>query len=162
MTVIIKPPTNIDHINEARQYDDKTRIFLGGSIEMGKAIDWQAKVSKDLWSIKDLVLFNPRRDDWDSSWEQSIHNKQFKEQVDWELDAQEYSDIIIYNFCADTMSPITLLELGLFTSSDATVLVCCPEGYWRKGNVDIVCEYYDIEVYENLDDLTKYIKEFLL
>jgi len=51
------------------QAADKFSIFLGGSIEMGKAEDWQSRLEKDLSTYSDqLMLLNPRRDHWDSSW----------------------------------------------------------------------------------------------
>lgn len=53
-------------------------VFLAGSIEMGKASDWQQKLIDDLSDLPDdLVLLNPRRKDWDSSWVQSFDNRQF-------------------------------------------------------------------------------------
>lgn len=60
-----------------------TNIFLGGSIELGKALEWQLDVIECL-KDKDITIFNPRRKDWDSTWEQSINNPKFNEQVDWE------------------------------------------------------------------------------
>lgn len=108
-------------------------VFLGGSIEMGLAEPWQEKIviaCKD----EEVVFINPRRDDWDSTWKQEMKNPKFSEQVNWELDALEHSDIIVFYFDPNTKSPITLLELGLFAKSKK-VFVCCPEGYWRKGNV---------------------------
>jgi hypothetical protein len=30
--------------------------------------------------------------------------------------------------------------------------VVCPPGFWRKGNVDIVCLRYDIPFYTSLSD----------
>jgi hypothetical protein len=47
--------------------------------------------------------------------------------------------MICYCFDPKGMAPITLLELGLFAQSDKKIVVCCPDGYWRKGNVDILC-----------------------
>lgn len=41
-------------------------IFLAGSIEMGKAENWQKRIVDEL-SDKGYTFFNPRRDDWDSS-----------------------------------------------------------------------------------------------
>ena len=64
------------------------KIFLGGAIDQGEAKDWQSEVVKGLEGIDCLVL-NPRRDDWDASWEESIENAKFREQVEWELKAQE-------------------------------------------------------------------------
>jgi hypothetical protein len=68
------------------------------------------------------------------------------------LDALNKSDLIILNLLPDSKSPISLLELGLYASS-GKLLVCCPDGFWRKGNVEIVCERYDIPLYDSLDDL---------
>lgn len=118
-------------------------VFLGGSIEMGKADEWQADIGKTFKNV-DAILLNPRRKDWDSSWEQSIENEQFREQVEWELKGMDDANIVFLNFLADTKSPITLMELGLHAKGNKRVLVCCPEGFWRKGNVDIVCEKYGV------------------
>ena len=126
-------------------------IFLAGSIEMGKAENWQQRVEREL-SKCDGVIFNPRREDWDSSWVQSIDNSQFREQVEWELDALEEADVIAMYFDPTTKSPISLLELGLFARTKK-LIVCCPEGFWRKGNVDIVCYKCDIEQVSSLKEL---------
>lgn len=129
-------------------------IFLAGSIEMGKAENWQDKVVRLLKDEENVIIFNPRRDDWDSSWEQSIHHKQFREQVEWELKALEHADKILMYFDPKTKSPISLLELGLYARTGKLIVVC-PEGFWRKGNVDIVCEKYGIEQVETIEEAIK-------
>lgn len=126
-------------------------IFLCGSIEMGAAEQWQKVIVAALKDVKGTVL-NPRREDWDSSWKQSIHDPQFYEQVTWELAAQEQADLILVNFDPQTKAPITLLELGLF-APDRQVVVHCPEGYWRKGNVDIVCERWGVRQVNDFNGL---------
>ncbi|MGM0421710.1 MAG: nucleoside 2-deoxyribosyltransferase domain-containing protein [Pseudomonadota bacterium] len=134
-------------------YDEKAAIFLAGSIEMGKAVDWQAEVSKKLTG-HDILILNPRRDDWNSSWEQSIDHPQFREQVEWELKALERSNKILMYFAPETKSPITLLEFGLYAkAAPKKMTVCCPEGFWRKGNIDIVCNMYGVGQVETLEDL---------
>lgn len=143
MAHIIKPPKKFSL--------DKYSVFLAGSIEMGKAEDWQSKIEKAL-ANKDVIVLNPRRDDWDSSWKQDIHNEKFKEQVTWELKGQEDADCIVIYFDPKSTSPISLLELGLFGDKNRTI-VCCPKGFFRKGNVDIVCERYGIPLVETLEDL---------
>jgi hypothetical protein len=110
---------------------------------MGTAIDWQNRVIT-LLSGSPWTILNPRRDDWDSSWKQSMHDPQFCEQVNWELEAMELADVILMYFAPGTKSPISLLELGLFAKSGKMVVVC-PDGFWRKGNVDIVCSRYHVE-----------------
>lgn len=151
MAIEIQSPNEIPNVKT------NTKIFLGGSIEMGKAIDWQRELIERL---KDemITFLNPRRSDWDSSWTQEITNPKFKEQVDWELNGLDIADIIVMVFDPNTMSPISLLELGLHASSEKMVVIC-PEGFWRKGNVDIVCEKHNIKQVLNIDELVKYIYE---
>lgn len=146
---IIKPPTPI-----TRDVDPNLpSVFLAGSIEMGAAKNWQNQAI-DFYEEQgvELTIYNPRRDDWNSSWKQEFENPQFYQQVNWELDALSAASLIIMYFEPSTKSPISLLELGLFAESDK-ILVCCPEGFWRKGNVDIVCEKYGIPNYSNFEDL---------
>jgi hypothetical protein len=40
----------------------------------------------------------------------------------------------------------------LFAAS-GKLLVCCPPGYWRKGNVDVVCARYSIPQLPTLAEL---------
>jgi nucleoside 2-deoxyribosyltransferase len=145
----IKAP---DPIDSARMH-----VFLAGSIEMGAAVKWQDQVSAALTQYNVTVL-NPRRDDWDSSWVQSIDNAKFKEQVDWELTAMQLADTIAMYFDPETKSPITLLELGLYART-GKLIVCCPNGYWRKGNVDVVCSRYHVQQVNTIDDLIKAVEK---
>ncbi|MCB0641083.1 MAG: nucleoside 2-deoxyribosyltransferase domain-containing protein [Phaeodactylibacter sp.] len=127
------------------------RIFLAGSIEQDLAERWQDRVIQAL-SHLDVTLLNPRRSAWDASWAQEKSNPQFFEQVSWELDALEQATHILMYIDPNTKAPITLLELGLHARS-GKVLLCCPQGYWRKGNVDIVCARFGIPQYDTLDKL---------
>lgn len=138
----------------------KPIVFLAGSIEMGKAENWQAKIEKALSDLP-IVILNPRRDDWDSSWKQSITNPKFQEQVEWELLAMDTATIIPMYFDPNTKSPITLLELGLH-AKDKKLIVCCPNGFWRKGNVDIVCKRYKVVMARDIEeDMIQKIKFIL-
>lgn len=143
--IVIKPGENVFYEKSS------ISIFLAGSIEMGVAEDWQARIPKLFEDRDNLVFFNPRRDDWDSSWEQKESNPQFNYQVNWEMDKLEEADIIFMYFSPETKSPISLLELGAFLKSDKMMIVCCPEGFWRKGNVDIVCSRSFVPLYNTLE-----------
>lgn len=144
MLHVIKPPHQIT--KNPHNYNKK--IFLAGTIEMGNSEDWQSKVI-EYFNDRPFTILNPRREEWDSSWEQSITNPQFYQQVNWELDALDKADYIIMNLLPESKSPISLLELGLYANS-GKLLVCCPDGFWRKGNVEIVCEKFNIPMYENI------------
>lgn len=135
-------------------------IFLAGSIEMNKAEKWQDALTKTLLDefIK-LIIFNPRRDEWNSSWKQEVTNKKFYEQVDWEHEHIVTSDYLFVYFQKDTKSPISLLELGLAAAAGIKTVVCCPEGFWRKGNVDYICKKYNIPQIDKIDDLPMWLKD---
>ena len=119
---------------------------------MGLAEQWQERVVRAMSSVSDLVILNPRRDDWDSNWEQRADNPQFYEQVSWELDMLDAADIVVMYLAAGAKAPISLLELGLYARS-GKLKVCCPEGFWRRGNVEMVCRRYQIPLFATLDDL---------
>lgn len=155
MAKIIKPP----HQPSSEDYQ-KESVFLAGSIEMGAAENWQLKMEKALNDL-DIVIYNPRRDNWDSTWEQSIDNEYFRAQVEWELDKLEDASVIAMYFDPSTQSPITLLELGLFSLYE-DLIVCCPKGYYRKGNVDIVCNKYLIDRIDSFQELVEAVRNRLI
>ena len=139
--------------------DKKFTIFMGGTIEENKAEEWQKELISKLESY-DIRILNPRRDAWDNTQIQSIKNPYFKTQVDWELDGLERADLIVIYLQPKTYSPISLLEIGMNCNS-YNIVVCCPDGFWRKGNVEVVCERYDIPLVESLEDLENFIIEEL-
>ena len=129
MARVIKPPTPIEMDAHSPS------VFLAGSIDMGQAENWQLQFEQAFVDV-DVCLLNPRREQWDSTWVQSINNPFFREQVEWELTGLEQASIVAIYFAPTSQAPITLLELGL-TAHLGKVVVGCPEGYWRKGNVEI-------------------------
>lgn len=134
-------------------------IFLAGAIDMGVADDWQKEVKDELKDF-DVVLLNPRRDDWDKSWEQTKENKEFSEQVNWELDNLEKCRLIFVCYTKTCKAPITMLELGLHAKSKK-IIVCCPKEFYRYGNVDIVCERNGIPLYNDFAEAMKALKKKL-
>lgn len=106
----------------------------------------------------DFVFYNPRRKDWDATWIQEFTNPQFFQQVTWELDALDAATHIVLFFEPGTKSPISLLELGLHARlSNVIVCVVCPDGFWRKGNVDIVCNKYGLLQFNTLEEAQEFI-----
>jgi hypothetical protein len=145
-------------------------IFLAGSIEMGKAELWQDRVSAVFSEIECVGrIFNPRRDDWDSSWIQHISNANFNQQVTWEQDHLSDSDIQFFHFDPATMSPITLMELGYVLAEQGIyqsyqeeikplIIVSCPDGFWRQGNVEIMLDRAGLPMFRSLEDAIQELK----
>lgn len=62
-------------------------------------------------------------------------------------------------FGKDSKSPISLLETGLFKEK---ILCYCPDGFYRKGNVDIVAQRYGFPVWSNFEHFKHVLSNSLL
>ncbi len=149
MAVIIKPPDKCCY--------SKPSVFLAGTIDMGESENWQQNLEQELAAF-DIIILNPRRSDWNPQCQKDIPNIPFREQVNWELEALEKSDLIFMHFLPNSKSPISLLALGNYAKS-ANLLVCCPQGFWRKADIEILCEQFNIPLFENLENAIKEFKK---
>ena len=143
------------------QLVDNYSIFLAGSIEIGKATAWQEELYDELMVFKKVLLVNPRGNDWDISWVQDISNPLFATQVEWELNALDTVDMVIIYFEPGTLSPISLMELGYVAGRCDNVIACCPEGFWRRGNVQIMCDRFSIPLLNTKEEFFTTIKKTL-
>ena len=89
----------------------RRRVFLAGSIDMGAAEDWQGQLTAMLADLP-VDFLNPRREAWDTSWEQRRRHAEFRGQVEWELDGLDEADVIAMYLAPRSASPISLLELA--------------------------------------------------
>jgi hypothetical protein len=152
MATVIKPPAPIVLPPGVRS------VFLAGSIAMGEAEPWQESVAAAL-AHTGLTILNPRRDDWDPAWPQEATHPALRGQIEWELDGLERADLVAMYFAPDTLAPITLLELGLLARGGRLV-ACCPPGFWRRANVEVVCQRYAIPTVPDLPALVAAIRAF--
>lgn len=135
-------------------------VFLAGSIEMGAAKEWQQQAIELFDSMipdkqkNNYFLLNPRRPDWDSGWKQQADDSRFYQQVKWELEGLQKAHYVLVYFDPATKSPVSLLELGAFHNK---AIVVCPEGFWRKGNVDIFCDEFKVKQAPDLSSAVEQI-----
>ena len=120
--------------------DKRPSVFLAGPTS-GR--DWRKSLIKLLAEL-DIVILNPQRFDWDSTWTEDFSDPRWTEQVNWEMDMREAADVVAFMFDDSSVAPITLLELGLSAHS-GKVVVCISEGYPKRGNVASVCQRYNIQ-----------------
>lgn len=130
--------------------------FLSGS--MGDAPNWQDQLTARLQTRlghlatkKELLILNPRRDDWDSSWERTPDNPEFKKQAEWRLDNLLNADLIAMYFAPNTKSSITLLDFGLCVDSGSNLIICCPPGFWQRGHIQIICARREITLFSDFE-----------
>jgi len=144
---VVYAPNRVDLSSKGKS------IFLAGSIDRGQAVDWQTLITRKL-SYMPVTILNPHRPDWDSSWKEEISFKPFRDQVNWEQDMLEAADVIVLYFSKESKAPISLLELGLFARTGKMIVACPPE-YWKRGNVQIVCQRLNVELVDSIDELVK-------
>jgi hypothetical protein len=147
---IHKPPT--------RPTVTRPSVIFYGAIQSEPA--WQTSLAASLSDLP-IDILDPRRDDWDSSWVEDISFPKFKEQVEWEMDYAQVADVVVFYFAPGALTPVTLLELGMYAGTGKAV-VCCPKGFYKRGNVQMVCLRNKIDMLEDLESLKKTIRAKLV
>ncbi|OIW25420.1 hypothetical protein CONLIGDRAFT_93079 [Coniochaeta ligniaria NRRL 30616] len=132
-------------------------IFLAGTTT---APEWREALVASL-SHQPITIINPLRRDWDSTWREDETFEPFREQVQWELDMQEKSSLVVVYFGPDTDAPISLLEFGLCARLNKGLVVCHPN-YRKRGNVQIICRRYNIRVMDSFDGLAEAVIDKLV
>ena len=127
-------------------------IFLAGTTSKVDATDWRKTLTSSL-SEYSITIYNPYRADWDSTWREDANFPPYRKQVLWELDKQARADLVVVYFHRATQAPVSLLEFGLCAQVPDKVIAVCPEGYWKRGNVQIVCQKYGVEMLDDIGEL---------
>ncbi|KKA28490.1 hypothetical protein TD95_003228 [Thielaviopsis punctulata] len=150
-TQVISSPSRERATNNAK-------IFLAGSTNRND--DWRGRLEAKLVRCNiEATIFNPFRRDWD--WPCDAQDERFREQVGWELEKQEAADLVVVYLCPGTKAPISLMELGLCAKTGPSKIVVCPLGYSLRGNVQMVCERYRIEMLDSEDTLADKIIDWV-
>lgn len=154
--------SNIVKAPDWSEQDERLKVFLAGSIDMGQAENWQQRLECELAQSNDIIIYNPRRDDWDSSWVQRANNPQFNDQVTWELTKLEEADVVVFYFDPNGQAPITLLELGFISAiKPHMMVVCCPDGFWRKGNVEMMSLFCGFTLVDTIEEMIYEARELI-
>lgn len=109
--------------------DEYYSIFLAGGIT--GCPDWQREMVGRL-SDTDLVLVNPRRDDFPVG----DPGAAFK-QITWEHIRLREVSAILFWFPKETLCPIVLYELGAWSMTDKPLFVGVHPEYKRRQDVEI-------------------------
>lgn len=151
MGQIIEAPNSY---TEALQNSDLYSIFLAGSIENGKAVDWQDTLSQTLAKFENVVVLNPRR----KQWNPDIGGQELRRQIIWEQIALKRVNLKVFYFDPKTHSPISLLELGQVLGFQNRVVVYCPPSFFRFTNVEVTCAQYGVNVHS---DYNTFVSEII-
>lgn len=139
--------------------EDQVSVFLAGGIT--GCPDWQDEVVSRLAcmsNLDNLVIYNPRRDDFDvdSTFVE-------REQIEWEHYHLAKADVISFWFPKEGLCMITLLELGKWLPSEKELIIGCHPDYKRIRDVRIQTqlERPELEIHHTLDEHIQKIADLL-
>lgn len=143
--MIIITPEEVTN-KEANKIGAKS-VFLAGTIDNGNSLNWQDKTIIELINlgVKDLEVYNPRREHWNPN----PSKEDMEYQIKWEQDHLDKADIIAMILLDDSKSPISLLEMGLYAKTGKLIVFCTPN-FYRWDNVRLTCEKYHIELVQDI------------
>ncbi|KUI55184.1 hypothetical protein VP1G_02561 [Cytospora mali] len=150
--------------NDQTPWYPTTSVFLAGPTEF----DWRTTFLATLRgphsagepSFPNTTIYDPFQPKWDKTWKEDLSDQRFKTQVEWELEKQDKATIVAVFFDERSKAPVSLLELGLCARSGKAV-VGCDRGYWKRGNVQAVCQRYGLPMANNLDGLVALVADKL-
>jgi len=106
--------------------------------------DWRQDVVNQLDSV--YHFYDPTNNNHDK-----LNDSQMKEHITWELDALKMADKIILNFLPNAQSPISLVELGLYMSTNKLIVIC-PKEFYQSRYVNVLCKQYNTPFFYNMSD----------
>lgn len=131
-----------------KKEEGRNYIFLAGSIDYMLPSIWREKVIEK--SDDKNIFFDPTNKDY-----QQLNEKEMIDHIEWELNAMSLADKILLNFLPASLSPISLVEFGLYVSSKKLIVIC-PKGFYQSRYIHKLCKEYNATCYF---DLNKAIKE---
>jgi len=152
------------YVEALHEFDGKgLSLYLCGGIS--KCPDWQSEMKSHLSKrCPNLVLLNPRRVSSDLK-----DSSQTENQIVWEYEHLRKADAIMFWFCAESVCPITLYQLGAWSQiskeTGTKIFVGCHPEYTRLGDVTIQTELAldtTIEVATSLKELVSQITDWYL
>ena len=119
------------------------KIFLAGSIDQPVKNNWRELAIAHIqtsWfgtptNRSSITVYSPRRSD--DVWTTDMEN----EQAAWDTSMLSMVDYIILHLTGTTISPVSLLELGLF-ARHPNLYLSIDDSYTRKHVVELYYTYY--------------------
>ena len=139
------------------------KIFLAGSIDQPEENNWRKHAIlhiQNSWfnhpdNEDSITIYSPRRS---GKWSTEMEN----EQAAWDTSKLSMVDYIILHLTGTTISPVSLLELGIFITNPKLFL-SIDDSYTRKHVVELYYTYYGFnKVYSSwVETITEISKKHL-
>lgn len=149
--IYLEAPKPIQSLPDEIVHDSSfTRVFLAGGITNCR--DWQAELGRSLALFDDLVVMNPRRENFPMDDPTAA-----REQIEWEFNHLRAADVIAFWFSNETVQPITLFELGSWLVQEKPLVIGVDPAYERRQDVVIQTELArpGLKIHSSLDSLAR-------
>lgn len=138
----------VEALNKPHPDAPRPYLFAAGGIT--DCPDWQKELAENLADL-DFTFLNPRRANFPID-----DPKAARAQITWEHELLWKADIIPFWFCAATLNPIVLYELGTHLSRASSglpveIVVGIEPGYERTQDVMIQTELTKLQVMVTYD-----------
>jgi hypothetical protein len=127
-------------------------LFLAGGIT--DCPNWQSWMVERLTN-SGLILLNPRRANFPLDDPNTAST-----QIAWEHKHLRLATAIIFWFCAATLNPIVLYELGAWSMTDKPIFVGVEPGYERSLDVQLQTKLArpDVKIVYSLEDVATQVE----
>lgn len=132
---------------------NKEYLFLAGSMDLERGSTWRSFLIMKLSDNENFHFLDPTNKNHDI-----LTDGEMEAHVGWELQAMKMSDRIVLNFLTDSLSPISLIELGMYVASNKMVVVCPLEFYKRKY-IETLCNTYQTPIVSSLDEVIEFLSK---
>ena len=124
---------------------DKECIFLAGSMAAKSEVNWRQTISTNLQEKYHFIdPTNPNHD--------VLNDAQMREHIKWEFDGMKRADYIIMNFLRDSLSPISLVELGMNINNEKLIVIC-PKEFYKWRYIDTLCKEHNTPIFNQLEEI---------
>ena len=131
----------------------KFTVFLGGNMKS----PWRKEVI-DLLSEQDLdmVILDPTVNDWETKiGSEDADNPAFVAQTNWEHMGLIMADVEVFFYDDKSISPITLVEMGLYKSINS--IVHLSDDYEKAAYIRYVSRRFGLPVVQSVKELAQLI-----
>ncbi len=124
-------------------------IFLAGSMDHKQEGSWREEIIAEFGTND---IFDPTNTHHDE-----LNTEQMKHHIVWELGALQQSDLILLNFLKESKSPISLVELGMYVTSNKLIFIC-PKEFYKSDYVHTLCNKYNTPIFNTLNEAKTLLK----
>ncbi|MCF3105444.1 nucleoside 2-deoxyribosyltransferase domain-containing protein [Streptomyces roseoverticillatus] len=146
-----QPPAG-RHVRSPDRYDGSgPAVFLAGGIT--GCPDWQTRAALRLRAAGvTATILNPRRPDFPEGDPAAS-----RQQIAWEYQHLHRADVVLFWFCAESIQPIALYELGAHAARGTKIAVGTHPDYERRLDITEQLRHArpDVEIHASLADTVR-------